>query len=263
MLKTMIALAKMQLNQYQIYKSNFYLFTLNRLVEVAVYIFVWQAIYNQTGDAGGFSISQMVTYYILVVTFSSIATWGINQDMAHSIRNGQINKELLNPITYFQYYFGMDLGELAFATIIGFATFIICSLFWQLTLPTTIMNFVLCFVVMILGIPITFFIQMIVGTIGFYTNSIWGMQILRRAVIQIFSGIIAPITLFPTWFQKLSNVLPFKELIYTPINIWLGNVAMNEIFFIVLKQIIWGFILYAIAKAFFNHAVKNITINGG
>lgn len=31
MLKTMIQLTKMQFNQYNIYKSNFYLFTLNRI----------------------------------------------------------------------------------------------------------------------------------------------------------------------------------------------------------------------------------------
>lgn len=263
MIKTMIALAKMQFKQYNIYKSNFYLFTLNRIVEVVVYIFVWQAIYNQTGDAGGFTISQMVTYYILVISFSSIAIWGINEDIAHSIRNGQINKELLNPISYFKYYFGVNLGELAFATVIGIATFIICSFFWKLTLPTSIMSFVLCIFVMILGVPITFFIQMIVGTVGFYTNSIWGMEILRKATIQIFSGIIAPITLFPLWFQELSKWLPFKELIYTPVNIWLGNIDINEIFFIIIKQIVWGVILYFIAKTFFNHAVKNITINGG
>lgn len=263
MIKTMIALAKMQFKQYNIYKSNFYLFTLNRIVEVVVYIFVWQAIYNQTGNAGGFTISQMVTYYILVISFSSIALWGINEDMAYSIRNGQINKELLNPISYFKYYFGVNLGELAFATVIGIATFIICSIFWKLTLPTNITSFILCIFVMLLGVPITFFIQMIVGTVGFYTNSIWGMQILRKATIQIFSGIIAPITLFPLWFQELSKWLPFKELIYTPVNIWLGNIAINEIFFIIIKQIVWGVILYFIAKTFFKHAVKNITINGG
>lgn len=263
MIKTMIALAKMQFKQYNIYKSNFYLFTLNRIVEVIVYIFVWQAIYNQTGNAGGFTISQMITYYILVISFSSIALWGVNEYMAHSIRNGQINKELLNPISYFKYYFGINLGELSFAIVIGISTFIICSFFWKLTLPTNFINFILCIFVILLGIPITFFIQMIVGTVGFYTNSIWGMQILKKATIQVFSGIIVPITLFPLWFQELSKWLPFKELIYTPINIWLGNITINEICFIIIKQIIWGFILYFIAKKFFNHAVKNITINGG
>lgn len=216
MLKVILALARMQFKDYNIYKSNFYLFTLNRIVEVIVYIFVWQAIYNQTGETGVFSLSQMVTYYILAISFSSIATWGINEMMAHSIRNGQINKELLNPISYFKYYFGINLGVIAFATVIGIATFVICSVFWQLALPTNFIDFILCILVILLGIPVTFFIQMIVGTIGFYTNSIWGMQILRRAIIQIFSGIIAPISLFPLWFQELSKFLPFKELIYTP-----------------------------------------------
>ncbi len=263
MLKTMLALAKMQFKDYNIYKSNFYLFTLNRIVEVIVYIFVWKAIYNQTGDSGAFSLSQMVTYYILAISFSSIATWGVNETMAHSIRNGQINKELLNPISYFNYYFGINLGEIAFATVIGITTFIICSIFWKLTLPANIIDFGLCLLVILLGIPTTFFIQMIVGTIGFYTNSIWGMQILRKAIIQIFSGIIAPISMFPLWFQELSKFLPFKELIYTPVNIWLGQVTYEQVMFVIIKQILWGIILYAIAKLFFNHAVKKLTINGG
>ena len=259
MLKTMLELGKMQFKQYTIYKSNFWLFTLNRVVEIVVYIFVWQAIYNQTGDAGGYTLSQMITYYILVFTLIAFATWGINEDMAHSIRNGKINKELLNPLTYFQYYFGMNLGELAFALVVGIATFIICNIFWSVSFPVSI----LFIIVILLGIPITFFLQMIAGTVGFYSNSIWGMQILRQAIISIFSGIIAPITLFPGWFQTLANILPFKELIYTPINIWLGEISIVEVWPIIIKQIIWGIILYIVAKIFFNHAIKKVTINGG
>ena len=158
---------KIHFKEYSIYKSNFYLFTLNRIVEVLVYIFVWQAIYNQTGNAGGFTISQMVTYYILVVTLGPIILWGINEDMAHSIRNGRINKELLNPITYFQYYFGVNLGEIFFAMIVGMATFIVCAIFWSVLLPVSILNFILFIIVVLLGIPITFFLQMIVGTFRF------------------------------------------------------------------------------------------------
>lgn len=263
MLKSILALAKMHFKQYSIYKSNFYLFTLNRIVEVIVYIFVWQAIYNQTGNAGGYTMAQMITYYILVTTLRPLALWGINQEMSHSIRNGNINKELLNPLTYFQYYFGVNLGELAFGSVIGIAAFIICSIFWNITFPVSITNFILFIVMILLGIPITFFIQVIVGMAGFYTNSIWGMQILRTSVISIFSGIIAPITLFPQWFQNISIILPFKELIYTPVNIYLGQISINETLIIAIKQIIWGVVLYIIAKIFFNHAVKKITINGG
>lgn len=263
MLKSMIALGKMQFKQYSIYKSNFWLFTFNRLVEIMVYIFVWKAIYNQTGDAGGFTVTQMVTYYILVAALRPFTLWGINEDIAYSIRNGNINKELLNPISYFQYCFGIDLGELSFAIIIGTATFVICNIFWTVTLPINIGSFLLFLFVIILGIPVTFFLQMIVGTVGFYSNSIWGMQILRKSIISIFSGIIAPITLFPSWFQKLANILPFKDLVYAPINIWLGQISLNEIVFVIIKLIIWGILLYLVARTFFNHAVKKVTINGG
>lgn len=263
MLKTMLELGKIHFKEYSIYKSNFYLFTLNRIVEVIVYIFVWQAIYMQTGNTGGFTIEQMITYYILVVSLSSIATWGVNEDMAHSIRSGKINKELLSPMSYFKYYFGINLGEIGFAIPVSIATFILCAIFWKVMMPVSIINFVLFLLVIILIIPISFFIQMIIGTVGFYTNSIWGMQILKKSIISIFSGLIAPLTLFPEWFQKIANILPFKEFIYTPINIYLGTIPLNQIGAIILKLILWIVILYLIAKTFFEHAVKKITINGG
>ena len=263
MLETWLALAQVHFKRYSIYKSNFILFTLNRIVEVVVYVFVWQAIYYQTGNAGGYSIEYMVTYYILVTSIKSIATWGINEDIAESIRKGQLNKELLSPISYFKYCFGLYMGEIGFAIPVSIATFVICSIFWSVQFPVSITNFLLFIFVMILILPISFFIQMIVGTIGFYTNSIWGMQILRKSIIAIFSGLIAPLTLFPEWFQKIANILPFKEFIYTPINIYLGNIPLNETGFIILKLIAWSLILYVISKTFFNYSVKKITINGG
>ncbi len=253
----------MKFKEYNIYKSNFWLFTLNRIVEVIVYIFVWKAIFAQTGNAGGFTVEQIITYYILVTTIKPFALWGINEDIAHSIRNGNISKELLNPMTYFQYCFGVNLGEMAFAFVVGLASFIVCSILWGITLQFNLLNFILAVIIILVGIIISFFMQMIVGTVGFYSSSIWGMQILKRAIISIFSGIIAPLTLFPEWFQKIANILPFKELIYTPVNVLMGNIELNQIWIIIVKQILWVFITYGIAKIFFNHSIKKVTINGG
>ena len=253
----------MKFKEYNIYKSNFWLFTLNRIVEVIVYIFVWKAIFAQTGNAGGFTVEQIITYYILVTTIKPFALWGINEDIAHSIRNGHISKELLNPMTYFQYCFGVNLGEMAFAFVVGLASFIVCSILWGITLQFNLLNFILAVIIILVGIIISFFMQMIVGTVGFYSSSIWGMQILKKAIISIFSGIIAPLTLFPEWFQKIANILPFKELIYTPVNVLMGNIELNQIWIIIVKQILWVFITYGIAKIFFNHSIKKVTINGG
>ena len=98
---------------------------------------------------------------------------------------------------------------------------------------------------------------------AFYTNAIWGAEILKRAVLSIFSGMIAPIALFPEALQKIANFLPFKDCIYTPISIYFGELSNIEIMQVLLKQCIWIAVLYAIAKIIFSKAVKNITVNGG
>ncbi len=263
MLSKLIALSSMHRKEYKMYKSNFFLFTLNRLVQVVVYIFVWQAIYNQTGNSGGLSIEQMVTYYILIVSLAPIATWTINEDIAYSIRNGQIQKELLSPISYFKYYFGIYIGELRFALVVGTAILIICSILWKMVAPASILNLLFAILLIILEIPILYFFQLIIGIIGFYTNSIWGMEILKDAIISIFSGMIAPLTLFPNWFQQIANLLPFKEIVYTPVYLYLGQIELDTIWILIIKQIIWIILLYIIAKAFFKHAVKKVTVNGG
>lgn len=263
MIKSMLALAKMQYKQYTAYKSNFYLFTANRFVEIIVFIFIWKAIYNQTGDAGGFTVAEMITYYVLATVIKPFVLWGINEDIAHSIRNGKINKELLNPLTYFQYCFGINIGEMLYGLIISITTFTVCCVVFGVIMPVNVINFAFVIIIILLGIPITFFIQMIVGTVGFYSSSIWGMEILKNATLSIFSGIIAPITLFPNWFQGISQILPFKDLVYTPVNVWLGKISTLDTLLIILKLIVWGFIMYGIARIFFNYSIKKITINGG
>ena len=263
MLSSILKIARMGIKERFQYKYLTFLWVFNRIIEVVVYVFVWYAIYNQTGQINGFSIEEMATYYILVVTLTPLSLWGINEDIAYSIRKGYITKELLNPISYFKYYFGKELSEIGFGILIGILTFIACTIFWTVLMPVNVWAFIGFICIILLNIPISYFFQMIVGTCGFYTDAIWGMQILRKSIISIFSGLIAPLTMFPIWFQNIANILPFKEFFYTPINIYLGKIQGIEILWIIVKQAIWVLIMYVIAKAFFNKAVKKVTINGG
>jgi len=207
MIGSIFTLARMYIKQYSIYKSNYILFTINRLVEGLVYIFVWLAIYNQTGNAEGFTLNEIVIYYVLVIILIPITTWGINEEMSHSIRNGKINKELLAPLSYFKYYFGLNLGEIGFGALVGVSAGIISCFIWQVNISISLVNLISFIVVVLLGIPVTFFLQMIVGTAGFYTNSIWGMQILRKSIVYIFSGLIAPLTFFPRMVSKTNKYI--------------------------------------------------------
>lgn len=263
MISKIWAIAKQDAKEGLYYRFDLLLYIFNFIIETTVYVFIWLAIYNNGNQILGMSFEQVTTYYVLVVSLSPIINWGINELMGTAIREGEILRELLNPISYFSYYFGIRIGELIESSLVGLLTFAICSLLFGTLLPASILDFILFLIIVVLAVIVVYFFELIIGMIAFYTNSIWGVEIFKRAILSIFSGMIAPITLFPEFLQKIANVLPFKDCIYTPISIYFGELNNIEILQVVLKQCIWICIFYVIAKILFNKAVKNVTVNGG
>ena len=263
MINKILAIAKQNAKEGLYYRFDLLLYIFNFIIEITVYVFIWLAIYNKGNQILGMTFEQVTTYYILVVSLNPIISWGINETMGNAIREGEILRELLNPISYFNYYFGIRIGELIESIIVGIITFIICALLFGVLLPSNLLNFILFIIVISLSVVVVYFFELIIGTSAFYTNSIWGVEVFKRAILSIFSGMIAPISLFPEFLQKIANMLPFKDCIYTPISIYFGELNNIEIIQVILKQFIWIFILYIIAKILFNKAVKNVTVNGG
>ena len=263
MISKILAIAKQNGKEGLYYRFDLLLYIFNFIVEITVYIFIWLAIYNNGNQIQGMTFEQITTYYILVVSLSPIINWGINEIMGNAIREGEILRELLNPISYFNYYFGIRIGELIESTIVGVLTFGICSILFGVLLPNGILNFLFFIIIVFLAVIVVYFFLFFLVITAFYTNSIWGVEIFKRAVLSIFSGMIAPITLFPEFLQKIANFLPFKDCIYTPINIYFGELTNMEILQVIMKQYIWIVVLYIIAKIIFNKAIKNITVNGG
>lgn len=263
MISKILAIAKQTARENLYYRFDLILYIFNFIVEITVYVFIWLAIYNNTGISNGMTLQEITTYYILVVSLDPIVSWGINERMGIAIREGEVLRELLNPISYFKYYFGVRLGELQEAGIVGIITFIICIMLFGVMLPQGILNLIFFIIMIALAVLVVYFFELILGMSAFYTDSIWGVEIFKRSVITIFSGMLAPLTMFPEAFQKIANILPFKDCIYTPINIYFGKLSNIEILQTILKQGIWILILYIIARLIFKKAIKKITINGG
>lgn len=263
MINKILAIAKQHANESLYYRFDLILYIINFIIKITVYVFIWLAIYKNGNQIAGMSFEQMTTYYILVVSLDPIVSWGINEMIGNSIREGEITKELLTPISFFNYYFGIRLGEFVESAIVGSLTFIICALLFGVLLPSNIINLLFFIVIIFLSIVSVYFFEIILAMSAFYTDSIWGVEILKRSIINIFSGMVAPLSLFPEFLRKIADVLPFKDYIYTPINIYFGNLSNAEILQVIIKQCIWIVIFYIIAKIVFKKAIKKVTINGG
>ena len=150
MFSKLLALGEQTARENFYYRFDMILFVINFVISITVYIFIWLAIYKNGGQILGMSFEQISTYYILVVSLDPIISWGINKSMGDSIRDGEVLRELLNPISYFNYYFGIRIGELIEAGTVALITFISCSLLFGVLAPAGILNFIFFILIIML-----------------------------------------------------------------------------------------------------------------
>lgn len=247
-----------------VYRVDNLLSTVNRIVEVAVFVFIWSAIYQNQEAINGMSLSQIIIYYALAYSLGHVMTWGINKYMSDSIKKGRIDMELLYPIDYMKYFFCYKIGMvLRQFIIISVPSFILLILLFHIHLSFTFINIFLFFVITILSIVTVFFIEFIFGLMTFYTKSGWGLQVLKKSLVVIFSGQIAPIEFFPEIIGKCIQMLPFIDFIYSPITTLLGMNSWSAIGIILVRQVVWIAILYIASKLIYREAIKNVIIYGG
>ena len=116
---------------------------------------------------------------------------------------------------------------------------------------------------LIMSMTLLFFIEFCIGLIAFYTINAYGMHFMKEAILSFFSGAVIPIVFFPDWLKTITYLLPFKDIVYTPVSIYLGLIAGEELSQALFSQMIWVFILLMITMVFFRVSIKKVTVQGG
>src|SRR3954470_3793154 len=88
-----------------VYRVNFLFRSLFGLIPLMATISLWRTIYSgQATDVGGYTLSQMISYYLIVTIVDSLTA--VNEDdwqIAGDIKDGNISQFLLKPIDYLSY----------------------------------------------------------------------------------------------------------------------------------------------------------------
>ena len=80
---------------------------------------------------------------------------------------------------------------------------------------------------------------------------------------QFFSGALIPLWFFPDKLRRISEILPFQHIYFSPISIFTGTANGSDIMKILFMQWVWILIFYCIGKMIWNYAVQKITVLGG
>jgi len=237
---------------------------MSNIVQIFVFYYIWMAVYGGHALLNGVNKEQMVMYIILSRILYTQVTWNFIYVIAEKIKTGEIAMDLLRPIDFQLYMYTGRFGDiLAFGVMNALPSLLISGLFLGFYFPHNPISYLYFFLSLVMAITISFFVEFWIGLLTFYTTNSWGLSTFQEALVSFFSGALVPLAFFPIWLRHIVDILPFKDMIYTPIAIYLGLIKGSEVPYSLITQFVWVILMFVLSRLFFKSAIKKVTVQGG
>lgn len=230
---------------------------------ILITYFLWKAIfaYSNTNSIGGFTFTQLITYFIMSWLIGIITWTNISDDMRQAIRHGKIAKELLKPMNYILFSFTSDIGNRIFAILVEILPITLIGLIF-FNFQFSLSNVPLFLISLLFAFLLNFLMSTLIGMTAFWLVNNRGILKFKRVVTHFLSGAVLPLTFFPLAFQKVFFFLPFQYVEFVPINFWLGKYDFSQSITMLGMQFIWVLIFYALCVYTWNKAIGRVTSVG-
>ncbi|MBR3057972.1 MAG: ABC-2 family transporter protein [Clostridiales bacterium] len=238
------------------------------LIYLVLVYFLWRAIYDSAGTevVNGMTFTDTMIYLILATALFNFLEMFVVWDMSRSIQSGKIILDLLKPMNFRTYTFWSYSGShVVLFTLTFVPTFIVVMIVTHGAIPMGI-NLLFFIIATVLALIVNFSMEMIVATICLFTESTWGINIVKETIVLLLSGASIPLAFFPELFRKIVEYLPFRAVYDIPLTILLkknGTDTLEGLLPMFGLQLAWCVILTVAGILFWNHSVRKITVNGG
>jgi ABC-2 type transport system permease protein len=246
------------------YRVNYYSGILIYVINIGAQYFLWKAIYQGQGSIGGMDMTMMTTYVAISWMARAFYFNNLDRDIANEIKDGSVAIQFIRPYKYLMVKmmqaFGEGLFRLLLFTVPGM---LIASLLFPVQLPRDPSTWGLFLVMLLLSFLINSQINMLTGLSAFYIENSEGLMRMKRVLVDLFSGLVVPISFFPEWAVSVLKWLPFQAITYLPASVFTGKTVGTGIGQVLFLQLLW-FALLLIPIAFmWRRARHRLFVQGG
>lgn len=267
--KVYLPFAINELKRQMAYRGAFFLFIFISMFGSFISYFLWMAVYRSASadTLEGLSRNEMTIYVFMIYVTSALVTISIADWVGDDVVKGTVAMNLIKPIDY-----RFSLVSRAFGDVIH--RFLAPAVFiWAgveiykmkvLHLPfedPRLLVLYLCSCVMSFLIYVLF--DFCFGMIAFFTTYIFGMMMVKAALLSFLMGQMIPLSFFPVPLQRLFDFLPFSSMVYTPVMIYLGKYSAGQLVFVLCRQVFWVIFLYLIGTVIWRRVTKRLVVLGG
>ncbi len=250
--------------QYFVYRVNFLAWRVRNIVYLLSFYFLWMAAFQNKTELFGYNLPKILGYIFAAQILRSIVLGSRTADLAGEINSGRLSICLVRPISVLKYWFSQDIADkilnlLCLIIELSLVFFLLKPpFFFQTNLPILILFCLSVF----LGIILYFYIDFLLGLIGFWSPETWAPRFLFIWIIQLISGSIFPLDILPKKILSLTNLSPFTYLIFFPIKVYLGEISNLKILSGILICSFWIIFFYVFLKFVWQKGLKNYSSEG-
>lgn len=246
------------------YRVNYYSGIAVYSINIGAYYFLWNGIYGDKVTMGGLTALQMVTYVSISWMARAFYFNNIDQEMAQEVKEGKVAIELIRPYHYLATKIMQAMGEGLFRLLFfSLPGMIILAFFFPIQFPNQSSIWGWYAISLFFSFFINTQINLITGLLSFFFYNNEGLMRAKRVFVDLFSGLILPISFYPEWGQAILKYLPFQAISYLPGMIFTGGVEGTQIYLFLGQQFLWVFILWIPIGLLWWQAKKNLVIQGG
>ncbi|WP_143073217.1 ABC transporter permease [Flavimobilis marinus] len=226
--------------------------------------YLWQAVFDHRPSVGSYDFQQMAGYVVLSSLILQYNSFGAGRQLSLMVARGDIAVEMVRPYSLVGRLLAQDVGiKIVELTKSGLALLAVGLVLADETFAAGIATWLLFIAAVLIGGTAIQLVDIVIGSVAFWTNNTWGLWLVRNSVVALFSGALLPLSFFPGWFQSLSSWLPFSVSLYVPIDLFISEVDLAEWLSLFARGVIW-LAAGALAAVFVvNRAVQRVEVFGG
>ncbi len=246
------------------YRMNYYTGIIIYLVNIGAQYFLWSAIYSGADGLGGMNMTQMTTYVAVAWMARAFYFNNLDREIANEIRDGSVAIQFIRPYPYLAVKMMQGLGEGLFRLLL-FSTpgMLLVWLLFPIRFPNDPQVWAAFFLMLLFSFVINSQINILTGLCAFFMENSDGMMRFKRVMVDLFSGLIIPVSFFPGWAETVLRLLPFQAITYLPSAVFSGKDGGIGIANVLGVQVLWLVLLFIPILLMWRLARTRLFVQGG
>jgi len=218
------------------------------------------------------SLAQAITYIWLGQGLLVLLPWNADPEVSEMVVSGAVAYERLRPLdTYFYWYARALAWTLARVLPRAVPMFILAGPIlslaglgaWGLKPPAGFAAGALFTVSIGLTFLLSAAMTLLINVVVVASMTSRGANSLAPAIVNLFSGLIVPLPLFPAWAHLVLFLQPFAGLADIPFRIYVGQLGGVGALAGIAVQAFWVVALMAFGRRWLNQAKDRLRVQGG